>query len=304
MSAMRRVRIPRPGITLIVALGAAAALLTACSPSGSDAAPASVPAQGPKASAGPADTAPGWGHIHNLALDGDTLFLGTHEGLWQQDPQQEPVLLSQPPFDVMGLTRTGDRWLASGHPGPGMDGPGNLGLVASDDGGVTWQPVSLSGEVDFHRLTAAGDVVIGLPAHDGRLLRSEDGGQTWDDLGTAALYDLAVDPTAPEIVVATTAEGPVRSTDGGRTFTPITSPALLAFLAWTDSGLYAASVDGQILLSIDSGATWDVRGTLGGQPEALAADGSRVVAVVADAVVESTDAGFKFSPRLTGVGQH
>lgn len=303
MSVTRRVRVPRPGITLLAALGAAAALLTACSSTGSDSAAASAPVQGPKASAGPA-AAPGWGHIHNLALDGDTLFLGSHEGLWQQEPQQEPFLVSQPPFDVMGLTRTGDRWLASGHPGPDMDAPGNLGLVASGDDGVTWQPVSLSGEVDFHRVVAAGDVVIGLPSHDGRLLRSEDGGQTWDDLGTPPLYDLAVDPTAPEIVVATTADGPVRSTDGGRTFSPITSSALLALVAWTDSGLYAASVDGQIFLSTDSGATWDSRGSLGGQPEALAADGSRVVAAVADAVVESTDGGVTFRPRLTGVGQH
>ncbi len=288
MIVTRRVHVPHPGIKLVVALGAAVALLTACSSSGSDSAPA----------------APEWGHIHNLSLEGDTLFMGTHEGMWQQKSAQVPVLVSQPPFDVMGLTRTGDRWLASGHPGPDMDAPGNLGLMESTDDGVTWQAVSLSGEVDFHRLVAAGDVVMGVSAHGGMLLRSEDGGASWFDLGTPPLYDLAVDPTDPQVVVATTEAGPVRSTDGGRTFTPITSSVLLALLAWTGNGLYAASVDGQILQSTDSGATWNTRGMLAGQVEALAADANTLVALVDNTIVESTDGGVSFSPRLTLAGAH
>ncbi len=288
MIVTRRVHVPHPGIKLVVALGAAVALLTACSSSESDSAPA----------------APEWGHIHNLSLEGDTLFMGTHEGMWQQKSAQVPVLVSQPPFDVMGLTRTGDRWLASGHPGPDMDAPGNLGLMESTDDGVTWQAVSLSGEVDFHRLVAAGDVVMGVSAHGGMLLRSEDGGASWLDLGTPPLYDLAVDPTDPQVVVATTEAGPVRSTDGGRTFRPITSSVLLALLAWTGNGLYAASVDGQILQSTDSGATWNTRGMLAGQVEALAADANTLVALVDNTIVESTDGGVSFSPRLTLAGAH
>ena len=31
------------------------------------------------------------GHVHNLAFDGSTLILGTHEGLWSQSPGQAPV---------------------------------------------------------------------------------------------------------------------------------------------------------------------------------------------------------------------
>ncbi len=285
MIVTRRVRVPRAGIKLVVALGAAAALLTACSSSGSDSAPA----------------APELGHIHNLSLVGDTLFMGTHEGLWQEKPAQVPVLVSQEPFDVMGLTRAGDRWLASGHP-TDVDAPGNLGLVESTDDGVTWQPVSLSGEVDFHRLVAAGDVVMGVWGHGGKLLRSEDGGASWVDLGSPLLYDLAVDPTDPEVVVGTTEGGPVRSTDGGRTFTPINSSVLLALLAWTGNGLYATSVDGQILQSTDSGATWNTRGTLGGQVEALAADANTLVGLVGNTIFESTDGGVSFSPRLIVAG--
>jgi photosystem II stability/assembly factor-like uncharacterized protein len=224
--------------------------------------------------------------------------------MWKQEQQQEPVLVSAPAFDVMGLTQNGDRWLASGHPGPEMNSPGNLGLMASDNGGVTWQSVSLSGEVDFHRLVAADNVVVGLSAHDRTLLRSEDGGQTWLNLGSPPLYDLAVDPKNATVVVATTSDGLVHSADAGRTFTPIASPALLAFLAWTDSGLYSASTDGQVFLSTDEGTTWKARGEMEGQPESFAADASTVISLVGDSIVESLDGGLSFSPRVTGIARH
>ncbi|MDP1876362.1 MAG: hypothetical protein Q8M17_02220 [Actinomycetota bacterium] len=48
--------------------------------------------------------------------------------------------MSQDAFDVMGLVRAGERWLASGHPGEGMDAPGDLGLIESTDGGRTFEP--------------------------------------------------------------------------------------------------------------------------------------------------------------------
>lgn len=224
--------------------------------------------------------------------------------MWRQEPQQAPVLVSRPFFDVMGLTQSGDRRLASGHPGPDLDSPGNLGLMASLDDGVIWQSVSLSGEVVFHRLVAADNVVMGVSAHDGRLLRSEDSGQTWVDLGTPPLYDLAVDPTNVKVVVATTADGLVRSTDGGRTFMPIDSPALLAFLAWTDSGLYSASADGQVFLSTDDATTWGARGDIDGQPKSLAGDTGTVISLVGDSIVESTDGGYSFSPRVSGLARH
>jgi hypothetical protein len=58
--------------------------------------------------------------------------------------------------DTMGLTIAGpDRFLVSGHSYPSDAGPSHLGLVASDDGGNTWIPVGLSGQADFHALSAA-----------------------------------------------------------------------------------------------------------------------------------------------------
>ena len=304
MSVVGRERVQGRSLTLLVALGSTLAVLTACSSSEPSTSIASTATQGPSAKTALVVDAPDWGHIHNLALKGETLFIGSHDGLWKQDQQQKPVLMSAPAFDVMGLTQNGDRWLASGHPGPEMDSPGNLGLMSSVDDGVTWQSVSLSGEVDFHRLVAADNVVVGLSAHDRTLLRSEDGGQTWLNLGSPPLYDLAVDPTNAKVVVATTSDALVYSADAGRTFTPIASPALLAFLAWTDSGLYSASVDGQVFLSTDAGTTWKARGEIKGQPESFAADANTVISLVGDSIVESLDGGLSFSPRVSGIARH
>ena len=292
------------GAALVISFGTAIALLSACS--STDSSPVSVAESVEDVDSMSTQVAsdPAWGHVHNLALIGDVLFIGSHEGFWRHTLQQEPVLVSDPAFGVMGLFRSGNRWLASGHPGPNMDAPSVLGLLESQDSGVTWQSVSLLGEVDFHRLVSTGDVVLGVNAHSNSLLRSTDGGHTWRDLGTPPLFDLAIDPADPNSVFATTEAGPVRSTDGGITFTPGTSPVLLALLAWTEQGLYASAVDGQIFHSTDSGTTWDTRGTLGGQPAALAADSSNVVGVVGDSIFGSSDGGVTFNKRVAGSGGH
>jgi hypothetical protein len=237
-------------------------------------------------------------------VDGERILLGTHEGLWAQEPGQEPQQVSQDAFDVMGLALGADRWYASGHPGEGMAAPGDLGLLASDDGGRTWSEVSLGGEVDFHRLVTSGDVVLGINSHDGRLLRSEDDGLTWTDLGASPLFDIAVDPGDPAVVVATTEDGLVRSVDGGRTFAPVATPSLLALLAWTQEALLAADTEGQVHASADAGVTWTTLGTVAGQPAAIAAEGETVAVQVGDDVLASDDGGRTFEPRITDLAGH
>ena len=256
------------------------------------------------AGAGPVAAGSQWGHVHNLTLAGDRLLLGTHEGLWEQAPGQPGQLLSDPPFDVMGFALSGQQMLTSGHPGQGQDLPADLGLRQSTDGGTTWTGVSLEGQVDFHRLRAAGVVVLGLSAHDGRLLRSTDRGRTWADLGTPPLFDLALDPADTDHVVGTTEQGPVISTDGGVTFAPITGAPLLALLAWAPKALYGVAPDGVLHTSIDGGSTWQVTGSVPGQPAALTADAGRVVVLAGDTIVESTDGGVSFTPRITEIAGH
>lgn len=286
---------------------------SSAAPTDSSAGPTPAAAPNPPTAAGPsmaaeaADPVSGAGmaeHIHNVAYDGAMLLIGTHEGLWAQQPGQEPAQVSRDSFDVMGLTLADDRWLASGHPGPGMDAPADLGLLESIDQGRTWEEVSLGGRVDFHRLVTSGTVVVGVNAHDGRLLRSEDGGKTWADLGTPGLYDVVISPTDPALLVGTTPDGPVRSTDGGATFTPAPGAPLLALLAWTGDVLYSIDVDGAVHASTDDGATWESRGAVSEQPAALAAVDDRVAALVGNGIVESSDGGVTFSPRITDIAGH
>ena len=217
-------RMRRPAVT---AAGVAAALaLTGCAASSTTGAPSST-AAAPSTSSSARARDPrhlsrlsvkvagdAWSHVHNLAYDGPALLLGTHEGLYRQEPGQPPQLLSETPFDVMGLTNDGTRWLASGHPGAGEDLPGDLGLRASDDG-TTWTTLSLLGEVDFHRLTAAGSTILGVSAHDNALLRSTDAGSTFTRLDNPGVYDVALDPGDPTQALATTQTGPMASLDTG-----------------------------------------------------------------------------------------
>lgn len=239
--------------------------------------------------------------MHNLALLEGNLYLGTHEGLWMQAPGGGTAQVSRDAFDVMGLTRSADRWFASGHPAEGQDAPGNLGLIESVDDGRTWQPVSLPGEVDFHRLVASGDVLMGLSAHGGALLRSPDAGRSWTSLSDVPLYDLAIDPTDPTVVIGTTQDGPMSSGDGGVNFTPIDGAPLIALLAWNGGTVYGVSPDGTVYASVDAGSTWQVRGEVTGSPTALAAEGEAVALLADQTVYESTDGGRTFQPRLAGL---
>jgi photosystem II stability/assembly factor-like uncharacterized protein len=244
------------------------------------------------------------GHVHNLAFDGSTLILGTHEGLWSQSPGQAPVQVSKSSFDVMGFTATDARWLASGHPGEGEDRPADLGLLQSTDRGVTWEEVSLSGEADFHRLTASGDRIFGVSSVNDALLRSDDAGVTWTNLGSRGLFDIAIDPANPDTLIATTADGLVRSTDAGVTFSPLDTPSLIALLAWTPSYVIGADVDGKILTSTNGGSAWEALTTLPEQPAALGADGSRIAVLAGATVFESIDGGKTFTERITEITGH
>lgn len=243
-------------------------------------------------------------HIHNLALVEGVVYLGTHNGIWMEQPDQSVVQVSEVPFDVMGLARAGDRWLASGHAGVGLDPHANLGLQESTDDGRTWQAVSLAGEIDFHRLVASGDVVIGLSSSDGALMKSTDAGRSWKSSARSPIYDLALDPQDSSLIVGTTEEGPIRSEDGGTSFTPISGVPLIALLAWTDAMLYSVTPKGKIYGSQDGGKSWQPSGQVAGVPEAMAADSNTLVVLAGGTVFASTDGGKTFTPRITGLGAH
>jgi len=240
-------------------------------------------------------------HIHGLGLDpsDQRLYVATHEGVYTPDSQGRPTLVGDSKDDFMGFTVAGAKtFYASGHPAGG-DGPGNKGLIKSTDAGRSWQALSLSGASDFHALDLVHDTVYGYDATNG-LVRTSKDGSTWRDGAAIEALDLAVSPQDPDLVLATTADGVARSTDGGKTFAAGKQP-VMAFLSWpTDKALYGIDASGRLHRSADGAGTWQELDTVpGGGPQALTAVGARHVLVATqNGVYESKDGGRTFTERL------
>jgi photosystem II stability/assembly factor-like uncharacterized protein len=238
------------------------------------------------------------GHVHALALAGDELLIGTHEGLFVQARGGKASLLGEK-FDVMGMTASGGVLYTSGHPDETSKDSRDLGLRTSTNAGRTWDQVSLLGKADFHRLAVSGTAVVGINSHDGQTMRSEDGGKTWTQLGRLPIFDLAMDPTNDRLIVGTTEKGMIVSSDGGRAWSAPASDPLMMLVAYTDAGLVAVTPAGDVFLQTARG--WSKQGSLGAAPEAMATDGKRLVIAVKGQVVESSDFGKSFEVRLVGL---
>jgi hypothetical protein len=243
-------------------------------------------------------------HVHGLGVnpsDG-ALFIATHHGLFRSpegSTSTEPVGANQQ--DTMGFTVVGpDRFLGSGHPGPGEGGPPNLGLIESGDAGESWEEVSLAGEADFHVLRYAHDRVYGFNGLEGKLMLSDDLGQSWEErTPPGAVIDLAVDPDDSERILASTDVGLQLSEDDGESWRPVDGE--IGLLAWPRAGeLVSVDARGAVSTSEDAGERWRERGSIGGQPAALATAGEELLAALGDGtVVVSNDAGATWETRST-----
>jgi photosystem II stability/assembly factor-like uncharacterized protein len=105
-------------------------------------------------------------------------------------------------------------------------------------------------------------------------------------------------------VLATTAQGLLRSTDDGTTWAAVDGAPPLQVVTWADAGT-AVGVDpaGSVWTSTDAAGTWRQTADLGAATRAVAAaaaDGTIRVAVVTDAgLAESLDGGVTFTDLLT-----
>lgn len=192
-------------------------------------------------------------HVHGLGInpaDGD-LYAATHFGLFRIPDDGKARRVGDAIQDTMGFTIVGgNHFLGSGHPdledkrlrAPGK--PPLLGLIESKDAGRTWNSLSLLGEADFHSLVAAHGRIFGYDSTGGRLMVSADG-KEWETRSELGIGDFAVDPADPDHLVAMTDRGIAESSDGGRSWSPITGPDL-AFLAWNaKQGLWGVDPNGQ-----------------------------------------------------------
>ncbi len=255
----------------------------------------------------PLDVETGVVHVHGLGVDpGDgTLCAATHSGLFKIPERGEAERIANRAQDTMGFSVVGPgRFVGSGHPDFREDDvrPPLLGLIESDDAGVTWDRISLHGEADFHALSAAHGQVYGYDSTSGTFMVSRDK-KEWDRRSQLPVLSFAVDPQDPDRVVAATPQGPRLSADGGRTWTPLAGAPPLAVLAWpAGAGLFGVAVDGTVHTSSDGGTSWTRGGTVGGEPEALtvdARDGLVAVyaAVAGRGLVASADGGRTFAVR-------
>lgn len=248
---------------------------------------------------------PGVAHVHGLGIDpGDsTLYAATHFGVFRIPESGPATRIADRYQDTMGFTVVGPRhFLGSGHPDEREDKPSRLGLIESTDAGETWRALSLEGEVDFHALQFAHGSVYGFDSGTARFMVSKDR-RTWDSRSVMPMLDFAVSPAAPDTILAATQQyGVVRSTDGGRSFTPVKDAPPIAYLTWPAPDLlYGVTVTGAVMVSADSGASWQQRGSLDGQPQALVADGNqKVYAATETGIYASTDGGRTFTLRYGG----
>jgi photosystem II stability/assembly factor-like uncharacterized protein len=243
---------------------------------------------------------PALAHVHGLGInpaDGD-LYAASHYGVFRLPAGGEPEQIAGRSQDTMGFTVVEpDHFLGSGHPDPGEGGqPPHLGLIESTDAGQTWSSLSLAGAADFHALEAAHGQTYGYDSQTGQIMVSTDK-TTWDARAQLALADFAVSSDNPDQLIATTQQGPARSTDGGRTFSPISGAPLLVLLDWpaTDR-LVGVAPDGTVHISADGGSGWTLSGRVPGQPEAITTHGASDVYVATDAgIYRSTDNGRVFA---------
>jgi photosystem II stability/assembly factor-like uncharacterized protein len=160
-------------------------------------------------------------HIHGVGFDGilpERVFIATHSGLFATTGGGVAERVSADASDYMGFSShpvLGDLLFASGHPQTG----GNLGFIASRDGGNTWTNLAADdgAPMDFHAIAisrANPDTIFGT---SGGLQVSRDGGATWNLVGPfpEQVIDIAASAEDVDRLYAGTAGGLWRSDDGG-----------------------------------------------------------------------------------------
>ncbi|MFC5507614.1 F510_1955 family glycosylhydrolase [Bosea massiliensis] len=192
-------------------------------------------------------------HIHGLAVDREDpsrVLIATHHGLFKagQDGQAERVSAVQ---DFMGFNphpSDPKTLYASGHPARG----GNLGFIASSDGGRTWTQVSagVNGPVDFHQMTVSrADPKTIYGSYRG-LQVSRDAGTTWTIVGPTPekLIDLAASAKDASTLYAATETGLFMSSDGGKSWRPLLEGAPVSLVEVAPDGALYAFVVGRGLM--------------------------------------------------------
>lgn len=298
-------------------LGAAVLLLSGCATAISEVADAPVQADvaaAPEQASAPeqADVLP----TRIAALDIDetagVIRVATDRGIYvatlpdtdtdTDTAARSATLLGDRIDDVKSYQRLGARVLISGHPNdPEVSADERLGLWVGDTESGEWAPFALTGEVDFHAITAAGPtaadaIIAAADTVSNTLFYSPDGGESWQKGAVIGATSLAFTSDGSALV-AVTPVGLKVSTDRGRTFVEPEAAPALQFVAtppvgtkeWRIVGVDSAGA----LWSSTDGDRWQQFGALAAVPAALALgkSGEVIYVATADGVFVSNDGG-------------
>ncbi len=177
-------------------------------------------------------------HIHSVATDGENIYVASHHGLYVL--KENEWKLRGEDFDIMGLAFSDGTFYASGHPGPLQNLPDPVGVLVSNDFGKTWEPLSLTGEVDFHLLEVAKTNFIGAAANLGAILKSTDGGINWETVSVPTFTDMTLNPEAENEILLATNSGLKLSTDFAKTFVEVGSLSDSTKVEWNRDYVFVA----------------------------------------------------------------
>ena len=230
-------------------------------------------------------------HVHSVATDGERFFLASHHGLYVLSGDSWDLRGEE--MDLMGFSISEGIYYGSGHPGPGQNLPDPLGILVSDDGGQSWSPDGLTGEVDFHLLKVSGQTMVGVAANYGIVISSLDGGQTWSQMEAPSLTSLALNPdNGKEMLLAS--EGVLlKASEVGKPFEPVATPTTVNLIEWSDGGIYYATKTA-IFLSPESEVNFTALSKEFNNISALAADAGSIIVMDDQGVHISKDSGTTF----------
>lgn len=232
-------------------------------------------------------------HIHQVKVVANKVLVLTHEGLYELVSQNNMKLVGKEKIDVMGFATLGKALFASGHPAKGSKVINPIGLMKSNDRGLSWKSVSLVGKVDFHFLEGAGTDLYGADSQSGNLLYSADSGTSWSSLGANTFTDIAVSPTMPGMAVAIKGSQFLITEDAFKTTKEVKSELKFTQVEWRDSGLYALSGT-SLYMSSNYGNTWKKLNTFKAVTELFSASDQTMLVTVGSDIYTSKNMGKSF----------
>jgi uncharacterized protein (TIGR03437 family) len=196
-------------------------------------------------------------------------------------------------------------------------------VIESTDAGSTWAFLSqIAPGATATALAASGNILYAGTQAQGAF-KSSDGGLTWTTINNGIppaangnIYQLWADPRSPQMLIASTYSGIVRSTNGGAAWTPLASSvvsiAALTFDPLVPGTLYLAGYAAgsqSLYKSTDNGQTFtpleplpDLSG-----PTSLIADPSHAGVLFAasfSGVYQSVDSGLTWVRKAAGLITH